>query len=247
MLKKTMVALALMSFVGCQPPSQVPPSAAPTSEDDKTFYALGALLGKNVSIFSLSSTELEMVKQGFTDQVTGKELKVKPEDRRAQIDELAGKRRDAQAGEEKKKAAVYLEQAAKEPGAKKTESGLVYSVITEGTGASPTAADMVKVHYKGTLTDGTQFDSSYDRGEPAQFPLGGVVKCWTEGVQLMKVGGKSKLVCPSDIAYGDRGRPPKIPGGATLVFEVELIEIVAQPAAPEAPAAPPVVPPPSAH
>ena len=103
--------------------------------------------------------------------------------------------------------------------------GLQYTVLTEGTGAMPGASDVVSVNYRGTLVDGTEFDSSYKRGEPAQFPLGNVIRAWTEGLQLMKVGGKSRLVCPSDLAYGDQGRP-SIPGGATLVFEVELLEIV---------------------
>ena len=107
-----------------------------------------------------------------------------------------------------------------------TPSGMVYKENAAGTGKSPAASDTVKVHYRGTLTNGTEFDSSYKRGEPAEFPLNGVIPCWTEGVAKMKVGGKAKLVCPSAIAYGDRGSPPKIPGGATLVFEVELIEIV---------------------
>jgi FKBP-type peptidyl-prolyl cis-trans isomerase FkpA len=94
-----------------------------------------------------------------------------------------------------------------------------------GTGASPKVTDTVKVHYRGTLMDGTEFDSSYKRNEPAQFPLNQVIPCWTEGVQRMKVGGQSRLVCPPNIAYGDRGSPPVIPAGATLVFEVELLGI----------------------
>jgi len=116
--------------------------------------------------------------------------------------------------------------AAAEPGAVKTESGLVYRELSAGTGESPKATDTVKVHYRGTLVNGAEFDSSYKRSQPAQFPLNGVVKCWTEGVQRMKVGGKSMLACPSDLAYGDQGRP-SIPGGATLIFEIELLEIVA--------------------
>jgi FKBP-type peptidyl-prolyl cis-trans isomerase FkpA len=111
------------------------------------------------------------------------------------------------------------------PGATRTSSGLVYRELTPGTGASPKVTDTVKVHYRGTLVDGTEFDSSYKRNEPAQFPLNRVIPCWTEGVQKMKVGGKSQLVCPSSIAYGDGGSPPVIPGGATLIFEIELLGI----------------------
>jgi len=103
---------------------------------------------------------------------------------------------------------------------------MVYTPIKAGQGASPQATDTVKVHYHGTLTDSTVFDSSVQRGEPATFPLDRVIPCWTEGVQRMKIGGKSRLVCPADVAYGDRGRPPQIPPGATLVFEVELLDIV---------------------
>jgi FKBP-type peptidyl-prolyl cis-trans isomerase FkpA len=120
---------------------------------------------------------------------------------------------------------AFLAKAAKEKGAVVTSSGLVYQSLKDGTGPSPTASDAVKVHYRGTLTDGQEFDSSYKRNEPATFPLNGVIRCWTEGVQKMKVGGKARLVCPSDLAYGDRGAPPDIPGGATLVFEVELLDI----------------------
>ena len=118
----------------------------------------------------------------------------------------------------------FLDKAAAEPGAVKTSSGLVYRVITAGSGASPKATDTVKVHYRGTLTNGKEFDSSYGHA-PAEFPLNRVIPCWTEGVQLMKVGGKSRLVCPANIAYGDAGAPPDIPGGATLVFEIELLGI----------------------
>jgi FKBP-type peptidyl-prolyl cis-trans isomerase FkpA len=120
---------------------------------------------------------------------------------------------------------AYLTKAAAEPGAMKTASGLIYKELRAGTGASPKASDMVTVNYKGALIDGTEFDSSYKRNEPATFPLSGVIPCWTEGVQMMKVGGRSQLVCPAAIGYGERGSPPAIPGGATLVFEVELLGI----------------------
>ena len=115
--------------------------------------------------------------------------------------------------------------AAKEAGAVVTPSGLVYRALKEGTGASPTAADSVKVHYKGTFPDGREFDSSYKRNEPIDFPLRNVIPCWTEGVQKMKVGGKAKLTCPAAIAYGARGAGGVIPPNATLLFEVELLAI----------------------
>ena len=118
-----------------------------------------------------------------------------------------------------------LTAAGKEQGAQVTKSGLVYRSLKDGTGSSPAATDKVKVHYRGTFPDGKEFDSSYKRGEPTEFPLNGVIACWTEGVQLMKTGGKAKLTCPSSIAYGQRGAGGVIPPNATLVFEVELLAI----------------------
>ncbi len=112
-----------------------------------------------------------------------------------------------------------------QPGEVKTSSGLVYRELKAGTGPSPSATDIVKVNYRGTLDNGTEFDSSYKRNEPVSFPLNQVIPCWTEGVQKMKVGGKSQLVCPASIAYRAEGRPPVIPGGATLTFEIELLGI----------------------
>ena len=132
----------------------------------------------------------------------------------------------AGAAAEKKASEGYLAKAAGEKGADKTPSGLIYKETKAGAGDSPKSTDTMKVHYTGKLTDGTVFDSSVQRGEPATFPLNGVIPCWTEGLQLMKVGGKSKLVCPANLAYGDRGSPPRIKPGSTLTFEVELLEIV---------------------
>ena len=115
--------------------------------------------------------------------------------------------------------------SAKEEGAQVTASGLVYRSLKDGSGASPSASDKVKVHYRGTFPDGREFDSSYKRNEAIEFPLNGVIKCWTEGVQRMKVGGKAKLTCPPAIAYGERGAGSVIPPNATLLFEVELLAI----------------------
>jgi FKBP-type peptidyl-prolyl cis-trans isomerase FkpA len=122
----------------------------------------------------------------------------------------------------------FAQVAAKEPGAKVTASGLVYRSLQDGQGASPSATDKVKVHYRGTFPDGKEFDSSYKRNQPIDFPLNAVIPCWTEGVQLMKVGGKAKLTCPPGIAYGARGAGGVIPPNATLQFEVELIAIAAK-------------------
>ncbi|MCU1292025.1 MAG: peptidylprolyl isomerase, FKBP-type, partial [Bryobacterales bacterium] len=132
----------------------------------------------------------------------------------------------ARASEKQKtEAEAILSKAAAEPGAVKTQSGMIYRETTPGNGSSPAATDTVRVNYKGTLTDGSDFDSSYARNEPAEFPLNHVIPCWTEGLQLMKPGGKATLVCPANLAYGEQGRPG-IPPGATLTFEVELLAIV---------------------
>jgi FKBP-type peptidyl-prolyl cis-trans isomerase FkpA len=119
----------------------------------------------------------------------------------------------------------FAQTAAKEPGAKVTASGLIFRSLQEGQGSSPMASDKVKVHYRGTFPDGREFDSSYKRNQAIEFPLNGVIPCWTEGVQLMKVGGKAKLTCPPAIAYGSRGAGGVIPPNATLQFEVELVAI----------------------
>jgi FKBP-type peptidyl-prolyl cis-trans isomerase len=201
-------------------------AADPQTDEQKAFYALGVGLSKQLmQLQPLTAGEVEMINAGLGDALNGKPAKADPEQFGPKIREIAQARMKVAGETEKKKGVEFLEKAAKEKGAKKTESGLVYSETTPGTGDQPKASDTVKVNYRGTLIDGTEFDSSYKRNQPATFPLSGVIKCWTEGLQLMKVGGKSKLVCPSDIAYGDRGSPPTIKPGSTLIFEVELLSI----------------------
>jgi FKBP-type peptidyl-prolyl cis-trans isomerase FkpA len=200
------------------------------TDQDKTLYALGVAIGTNVQEFDLSAADLAIVTAGIGDAALGNELKVDMQVYGPIIQKLADERGAARAGTEKEASGEFLYELAQEPGAERSPSGVVYVPVADGTGASPTAADTVRVHYHGTLRDGTVFDSSVDRGEPVSFPLDGVIPCWTEGVQKMKVGGQAKLGCPSETAYGDTGQGP-IPGGAALIFEVELLGI-------EAPAAP---------
>jgi FKBP-type peptidyl-prolyl cis-trans isomerase FkpA/FKBP-type peptidyl-prolyl cis-trans isomerase FklB len=220
--------------------SGIPAASASSSsdlktEEDKTMYAVGLVISSNLGTFQLSDRELELVKQGIADGVH-KTPKVALEAYGPKVNELAKQRQQAQAAAEKKAGDDYVAKAAAEKGAQKKPSGLVFVEQRAGKGDMPKPTDMVKVNYRGTLLDGTEFDSSYKRNEPATFRLDQVIKCWTEGVQLMKPGGKAKLVCPASIAYGDAGSPPLIKPGSTLVFEVELLEVNPKGAA--APASP---------
>ena len=206
----------------------VPAGAAPEpqTEEQKIIYALGLALSQGVAAFNLTPAELELVQAGLADGVLKRPSKVDLQTYGPKVQQLHSQRSATMAATEKRAGQAFLDKAASEPGSTRTASGLIVTTLKAGTGATPKATDTVKVHYHGTLPDGTVFDSSVQRKEPATFPLNGVIPCWTEGVQLMKVGGKSRLVCPSTIAYGDRGAPPRIKPGATLVFEVELLEIV---------------------
>jgi FKBP-type peptidyl-prolyl cis-trans isomerase FkpA len=201
------------------------PTTAPalTTDEQKTIYALGLSIHHSLAPFSLSPAEFEIVKRALTDAAAGKPA----EDISVwgpKIQAFAQTREAAGTQQAKASSKAYLDKAVAQPGAVKSPSGLIYRELRAGTGASPKATDTVKVNYRGTLTDGTEFDSSYKRNEPISFALSGVIRCWTEGVQKMKVGGKAELVCPSDLAYGDRGNQG-IPGGATLIFEIELLDI----------------------
>ncbi len=202
-----------------------PPAALElTTDEEKTIYALGLTVQRSLAQFDLSASELELVKRALTDGAAGKPA-IDLNTWGPKIQTLAHDRGGRVAEREKTASQAYLEKAAAEPGAIKTESGLIYREVRPGSGASPKATDTVKVNYRGTLVNGTEFDSSYSRNEPAQFALNGVIPCWTEGLQKMKAGGKAVLVCPSNLAYGDGGRP-SIPGGAALIFEIELLDVV---------------------
>jgi FKBP-type peptidyl-prolyl cis-trans isomerase FkpA len=235
MTRKSVWALLLGFAVvagGCQKKEAAPaasPSPAAMSEDEKAVLALGAAIGQqaaqSVKALNLSPAELELLKKGLAASLAGQ----KPEYTLEQYGPVLQKRAEAQAATaaagEKQKSGVFRDSAAAEAGAVKTATGLVFKTITPGSGASPKATDTVSVHYHGTLPDGKVFDSSVKRGQPAEFQLNQVIPCWTEGVQRMKVGEKARLVCPSEIAYGDRGAGPDIGPGATLVFEVQLLAI----------------------
>jgi FKBP-type peptidyl-prolyl cis-trans isomerase FkpA len=174
--------------------------------------------------FDLSATELDIVRRAITDGAAGKPA-IDLDEFGPKVQPLAEARRERLIARERAASLAYLVTAAAEPGTVETTSGLVYRELQTGTGASPSASDFVRVHYRGTFIDGTEFDSSYGRNEPASFLLREVIGCWTEGVQRMRVGGKSRLVCPAALAYGEAGTPD-IPGGATLIFEIELAGIV---------------------
>ena len=206
------------------------------TEDQKTLYALGLALSRNLATFNLMQDELATVEAGMSDGLFAKDKKVELDKYGQNIQEFAQARAKVSADKEKEASKPFLEKMAQEKGAKKLDSGVIYIEEKAGTGDAPKPTDKVKVYYTGTLPDGTVFASSVERGQPATFPLNQVVKCWTEGFGMMKPGGKAKLVCPSDVAYGDRGAPPKIKPGSTLVFDVELVEIVKD--APPAPGAP---------
>ncbi|MFA5584408.1 MAG: FKBP-type peptidyl-prolyl cis-trans isomerase [Bacteriovoracaceae bacterium] len=226
-MKKTWLSTALvvgtLSLVSCN--SNDPKKISLSSEEDKTFYAMGYMLGGNLSRLSLTDKEIAALYKGIAAASKGEQAEVDMGVYQAKIQEVFKARMDAVAAKEKEAGTSFIENFVKNEGAVKTESGLAYKVIKEGTGATPTAEDTVEVHYHGTLTDGTVFDSSVERGKTISFPLNRVIKGWTEGLQLMKEGGKTKFVIPSDLAYGEAGAPPKIPGGATLIFEVELFKV----------------------
>lgn len=212
-------------ITGCAQKAQ---QAVPKTDEEKALYALGVIMTEqlNIKAFTLSDKELLMVNAGVADGARDKPS-LSTEELQAlmpKLQELFEARMDATAERDKAAGAEYLAKRAAEAGAEKTTSGLVYLPGKEGTGASPTAEDSVTVHYEGKHINGKVFDSSIQRGTPVNFGLGEVIPCWTEGVQKMKVGGSAQLICPPELAYGERGSAD-IPGNSTLVFDVELLAI----------------------
>ena len=225
------LSLAALTAVSCSKGKE------PKTEEEKTFYSIGTMFGSRLTQLQMSDSEIDALASGLRDSAKGDKQKVDPMAYQQKIQDMFKARMEKQSVAVKKKGAEFLEKFVKD-GATKTASGLAYKHIKVGTGATPKETDIVNVHYHGTLTDGTVFDSSKERGKPVSFPLNRVIKGWTEGVQLMKVGGVTKFVIPSDLAYGDAGAPPKIRGGETLVFEVELLGIEKAPEAAPAVKAP---------
>lgn len=213
-------------FNACNQKGGGKPTAKITTEEDKVFYAMGAMLGTNLARLKMNDKEIAALYKGLWDKVKNEKTDIKVAEYQPKIQQLFQDRMKKVAEEQKKKGVDFLDSFVKKEGATKTASGLAYKVITEGKGKTPKAEDTVEVHYHGTLIDGTVFDSSVDRKKKITFPLNRVIKGWTEGLQLMKEGGKTKFVIPAELAYGEHGAPPKIPGGATLIFEVELFKVI---------------------
>lgn len=202
------------------------------TEAQKVSYVIGSQIGTSIKSDGIE-IDLDAFVRGLTDARAGRELAMTQEEmqqamqgfREQMMAKMEAERAEAgaKAGAE---GAKFLAENAEKPGVKTTESGLQYVVVEEGDGATPEASDVVRTHYRGTLIDGTEFDSSYARGEPAEFPVNGVIAGWTEALQLMQVGDKWKLFIPSDLAYGERGAGQDIPPNAALIFDIELLEIV---------------------
>jgi FKBP-type peptidyl-prolyl cis-trans isomerase FkpA len=187
---------------------------------------MGQILSRGITSLGLDEREVGVLLEGLRDAALDAEPKVDVREYAQKVQAFTMARRKQLAEAEKEASSAFVLQEAAAPGAEQLESGLVFRSVSEGEGESPKATDRVKVNYEGKLRDGTVFDSSIERGEPAVFPLNRVIPCWTEALQRMKPGGKAYIVCPSDIAYGDRGSPPRIKPGAALAFDVELIEVV---------------------
>lgn len=229
MKKLTAIAALVCAFsvMSCSAETaKAPAPVTPTTDEQKTLYALGVLMSQSLGTFELKPEEFAMVQKGLSDGVNKVTPVVKPEEFIPKVQALQQSRMAAAAERVAKVGADFIAKTEKEPGFTKTASGMLIKHTQPGTGASPKDTDQVRVHYEGRLLDGTVFDASRKHGDqPVEFPLNGVISCWTEGVQTMKVGGKAQLVCPSNLAYGERGSQ-SIPPGATLIFDVELLDIV---------------------
>ena len=193
---------------------------------NKISYALGLGIGQQLKSMNIEDFSIEDFTKSISEVMSGKETAISSREAQTMLNEYFQKKEKEQAQNAIAEGKVYLEQNAKRDGVTQTKSGLQYEVLTEGTGKSPKATDTVRCHYEGRLLDGTVFDSSYKRGEPADFGLNQVIPGWTEGVQLMKEGAKFRFHIPYLLAYGERGAGAQIPPYSTLVFDVELIKVL---------------------
>lgn len=233
MKKLLMTLLVTISVVACNNSGNGPAATKLKTEDDKTFYAMGFMLGANLQRLNLNDAELAALYKGIVNSAKNEKPEVEMAIYQPKIQQMFKTRMEAVAKKQKESGQSYIDDYLKKnKDAKKLDSGLVVHTLKEGTGKQPKETDTVEVHYHGTLTDGTVFDSSVDRGKKITFPLNRVIKGWTEGLQQVKEGGKVRLVIPAELAYGENGAPPKIPGGATLVFEVELFQVNPEPEKP---------------
>lgn len=195
-----------------------------SSDMDTTSYSLGIVLSQNLKSQGFDSIDAASLAKGFEEGLGGSAT-MTPDQANQHIQQHLKKASETAGAAAREEGEAFLAQNGKRPEVTTTASGLQYEVLTEGSGASPSATETVRVHYHGTLTDGTVFDSSVDRGEPIEFPLNRVIAGWTEGVQLMKEGAKYRFYIPYDLAYGPQGSPPTIPPYAALIFDVELFEV----------------------
>lgn len=192
---------------------------------DSISYALGAYFGSSIESADFGELSYDAILKGMKDKLNGADMKIEEQQIMQIIQTHLMARQSAKAENAISEGKAFLEENKAKEGVVETESGLQYKIVEEGTGIAPSAADTVEVHYKGTLLDGSVFDSSYDRKESVKFPLNRVIPGWTEGIQFAKEGGKIILYIPSDLAYGENGAGPSIPGNSTLVFEVELLKV----------------------
>jgi len=227
----SLVAAILLTTSGCTPQEQIARKETLETQKDKVSYAIGMSIGRDFKTQGVD-IDLATLDQGISDVLGDKELLMTEDEVRETLmafqEEMMKKQSEAAEKAAEKNAQegeAFLSENGKKEGIVTLPSGLQYRIITEGTGKSPAETDSVTVHYRGTLIDGTEFDSSYKRDEPVTFPVGGVIAGWTEALQLMKEGAKWELFIPSSLAYGERGAPPVIGPNATLLFEVELISV----------------------
>lgn len=225
MLKKSIALICLMSFAGLTGCEKKVTKL--NNDDEQISYAIGQQIGKNLKQQNVEF-DPKILAASLTHVIKNEKSLMTEEDIQkamVKLREKAESKMKAEAEKNKADGAAFLEKNKTAEGVKTTASGLQYIITTEGTGKTPKETDTVRVHYTGTLTNGEKFDSSVDRGEPAEFPLNGVIKGWTEGLQLLKTGSKAKFFIPAELAYGEMPRPG-IPGNSVLVFDVELIDIV---------------------